>query len=104
MSEPPLPDAAPISLPPALNLAPFHEDEIILAHPAVVGPFEDVPAINYDPLEAHSGGLLDGMEEDTNVDMYLNLNNVEDIEMSTESAKRKRDKDGEEVSSQAPTG
>ena len=86
----------------ALNPAPFHEGGIILAHPAAAVPFWDVPTINCDPLEAHPGALLDGMEEDTNVDMYLNLNNGEDIEMSTEFAKRKRDKGGEEVSSQAP--
>jgi len=62
-----------------------------------------VPAINCDRLEAHPGALLDGMEEDTNIDMYLNLNNVEDIEMSTESVKIKQEKDGEEISSKDPT-
>ena len=46
---------------------------------------------------------MDGMEEDTNIDMYLNLNNVDDIEISTESVKRKQEKDGEEISSKDPT-
>ena len=61
-----------------------------------------MPALNSDLLVAHPDALMEGMEEDTNVDMFLNLNNGEDIEMSAESAKRKREKDGEEVSSQAP--
>jgi len=33
--------------------------------------------------------------------MFLNLQNLADIEMSTDSAKRKRSEDGEEVTSQA---
>ena len=55
------------------------------------------------PLEAHPGALLDGMEDNTNVDMFLNLHNVDDIEMSTDSAKRNRYEDGEEVSYHATT-
>ena len=89
VAQSPLPIADTNSLPLAFNPALFHEDGIILAHTAAAIPFGDVPAINCDPLEAHPGALLEGMEEDTNVDMFLNLNNGKDIEMSTESAKRK---------------
>jgi len=90
------------SLSPTFNPAPFHVDGIILAHTAAVVPFGDVPVLNSDLLVSHPDALMEGMEEDTNVDLFLNLNNGEDIEMSTDSAKRKREKDGEEVSSQAP--
>ena len=54
-----------------------------------------------DPLQALPGAFLDGMDDDSNVDMFLNLQNLDDVEMSTDSAKRKRGEDGEEVSSQA---
>ena len=39
--------------------------------------------------------------DDAEVDTFLNLHNIEDIEISTDSAKRKRCDDGEEVTSQA---
>jgi len=55
-----------------------------------------------DPLQALPGAFLDGMDDDSNVDTFLNLQNLDDVEMSTDSAKRKRGEDGEEVSSQAP--
>lgn len=50
-----------------------------------------------DPLD----DIDKGINEDSNVDMYLNLQNIEDIDMSTDSSKRKRCEDGEEVTSQA---
>jgi len=72
-----------------LHPAPAHDAGIILAHPAAVVPFVE-------ELAAH-----DGMDDDTNVDMSLNLHNIDDIEMSIYSAKRKRCEEGEEVSSKA---
>jgi len=44
----------------------------------------------------------DGGEDEHIVDMYLNLQNLEDVEMSTDSSKRKRSEEGEEASSQGP--
>lgn len=41
------------------------------------------------------------MEEDEDIEMYLNLHNFEDIEMSTDSSKRKSCEEGEEATSQA---
>ena len=38
------------------------------------------PMVHTDPLDA----LNTGMEDDTNVDMFLNLQNIEDIEMFTD--------------------
>jgi len=50
-----------------------------------------------------TGDPLDGMnlggEEEPNVDMFLNLQNIEDMEMSTDSSKRKRKEEGEEATS-----
>jgi len=43
-----------------------------------------------------------GGDEALNVDMFLNLQNIEDVEMSTDSSKRKRSEEGEEASSQGP--
>jgi len=40
-----------------------------------------------------------GGEEEPNMDMYLNLQNIKDVEMSTDSSKRKRNEEGEEATS-----
>lgn len=40
----------------------------------------------------------EGMDAEDNADMFLNLDNIEDVEMSTDSSKRKRDEEGEECS------
>ena len=37
------------------------------------------------------------MDAEDDVDMFMNLQNIEDIEMSTDSAKCKRCEDGEEA-------
>ena len=47
--------------------------------------FED-PMVDTAPLDA----LNVGMNVDNSVDMFLNLQNIEDIEMSTNLSKRKR--------------
>lgn len=39
------------------------------------------------------------MEDDTNDDIFFNLENIEDVEMSTDSSKRKRIEEGEECNS-----
>ena len=53
--------------------------------------------IEGDPLEA----INDGMG-DANVDAFLNLHTFEDVDMSSNSSKRKRQEEGEEASSQGP--
>lgn len=53
------------------------------------------PPINDEPLNATD----EVMNEDEDIDMYLNIHNIEDIEMSTDSSKRKGARRGrEEVS------
>jgi len=43
-----------------------------------------------------------GGDEAPNVNMFLNLQNIEDVEMSIDSSKRLRNEEGEEASSQGP--
>ena len=43
----------------------------------------------------------EGMDEDANIELFLNLENIEDVEMSTDSSKWKRAEEGEECSSHA---
>ncbi|KAJ8422986.1 hypothetical protein Cgig2_013879 [Carnegiea gigantea] len=54
---------------------------------------------NDDNLVAMVAGADEGMDEEENVDMFLNLENIKDVEMSIESSKRKRVKEGEECTS-----
>lgn len=51
------------------------------------------PPINDDPLNATD----EVMNEDEDIDMYLNIHNIEDIEMSTDSSKRKGARRGREL-------
>jgi len=52
-------------------------------------------ALEDDPLDA----LQIGPNDDANTDVFLNLQNMEDVEISVDSSKRKRIEDGEEASS-----
>jgi len=74
---------------------------ILLANLQVAGYPDASPAVNLDPLTVFPEAAVDGMDEEDNVDLYLNLHKIEDIDMSTDSSKRKRCEDGEEVSSSA---
>jgi len=56
------------------------------------------PLVEDDPLDA----LNTSVEDETNTDMYLNLQNIKDVEMSTDSYKRKRCEEGEEATSRKP--
>ena len=67
---------------------------ILLANPLVMH-HNDVQMFAADPLD----GLNLAGKEDPKVDMFLNLQNVEDVEMSTDSSKRKRKVEGEEGTS-----
>lgn len=71
------------------NPAPAILEGIILAN---LNAMTEEPRGNDDDID-------EDMNEDENVDMYLNLHNIEDIEMSTDSSKRKRCEDGEEATS-----
>jgi len=84
--------------PPLADLIP---EGVILANPHVAGCSDLDPVVNHDPLDAFPGPVLDGMDEEENVDLFLNLHKIEDIDMSTDSSKCKRCEDGEEVSSHA---
>uniref|UniRef100_A0A7C9E8S4 Uncharacterized protein n=1 Tax=Opuntia streptacantha TaxID=393608 RepID=A0A7C9E8S4_OPUST len=59
------------------------------------------PAVNLKPLDVFPEAAVDGMDEEENVDLFLNLHTLEDIDMSADSSKRKRCEEGEEVSSRA---
>uniref|UniRef100_A0A7C9D9R2 Uncharacterized protein n=1 Tax=Opuntia streptacantha TaxID=393608 RepID=A0A7C9D9R2_OPUST len=81
---------------PSHNPAPLGPDDIILAN---------VRAGKSDSLHCPDGDLLDaiaeGMDDDA-MDAYLNLNHFEDVDMSSDSSKRKRLEEGEEASSRGP--
>jgi len=55
--------------------------------------------VDMDPLNI----LNLGVDDEANVDMYLNLQNIEDVEMSTYLSKRKRCEEGEEATFRGPT-
>jgi len=76
-------------MPTPLNPVSVSPEGIILASTVAVTPSVGEPEANGDPLVAFHGEFLEGMEDNTNVDMFLNLHNIADIEMSTDSAKRK---------------
>ena len=58
---------------------------------------QDDPELNSDPLSA----MEEGMDDDENIDKFYNLDNIKDVEMSNDSSKIKRAKEGEECSSHA---
>ena len=78
----------------ALDPAPLGPDGILLANALAMQKGQ--PIAPEDPLDA----LNEGGDDEHNVDMYLNLQNFEDVDMSTDSSKRKRSEEGEEASSQ----
>ena len=75
---------------------PAHVDltGITLASPAAM-MIQDDPELNSNPLSA----IEEGMDDEENIDMFRDLDNIKDVEMSTDSTKIKRAKDGEECSS-----
>ena len=75
---------------------------IILANPTAVTSTGLDPIVNRDPLDALRGPILEGMDEDENINLFLNLHKIKDIDMSMDSSKRKRCEEGEEVTSHAP--
>jgi len=57
------------------------------------------PLAKDDPLDALNSSVAADVEDDANVDMFLNLQNIENAKMSTNSSKRKRWEEGEEATS-----
>ena len=60
---------------------------------------QDEGSPNADKLMAMEDGENEGMDEEENVDMFLNLEKIEDVKMSTDLSKRKRVEEGEKCTS-----
>lgn len=76
----------------------FDPTSIMLAKPAdVKAQGEESP--NTDSLNAMEDEEEEGMDAYENAEMFLNMGNIEDVEMSTDSSKRKRMEEGEECNS-----
>ena len=71
-------------------------DDIILANPIAFNLVND-PVDEGDPLDAHNDVM-----DDNDVEAFLNLHAIDDVDMSSDSSKRKRLDDGEEASSHGP--
>ena len=78
------------------NPAPLGSDDIILANPMAFKLVND-PVDVGDPLDAHNDAM-----DDNDVEAFLNLHAIDDVDMSSDSSKRKRLDDGEEASSHGP--
>ena len=76
--------------------APLGPEDIILAN-TVAFKMDNLAAPASDPLDALNDDVDDAEMED-----FLNLQNCDDVEMSSDSAKRKRGEEGEEASSSGP--
>ncbi|KAJ8452550.1 hypothetical protein Cgig2_000139 [Carnegiea gigantea] len=68
---------------------------IILANPTDENT-QDGDSPNLDTLNAMEDDEAEGMDAYDNAELFLNLGNIEDVEMSTNSSKRKRMEEGEE--------
>lgn len=67
----------------------LNQSGVILANPNTMkNQGED--SSNSDTLLAMENDGEDGMDADENVDMYLNLETIKDVEMSMDLSKRKR--------------
>ncbi|KAJ8426841.1 hypothetical protein Cgig2_025246 [Carnegiea gigantea] len=82
--------------------APTDPHRIILANPNAMKPQDDC-STSSDNLLAMVEDGDEGMEDSPNIDMFLNHENIEDVEMSTDSTKRKRIEEGEEYGDGLPT-
>ena len=78
---------------PCPNPAPLGPEDIILAN-AVAFKLDNPTAPASDPLDALNDDLANAEMHD-----FLNLQNFEDVETSSDSIKRKRREEGEEASS-----
>jgi len=81
---------------PLHNPALLGPDDIILANPMAF-KIDHPQATEADPLDAINAGM-----EDANLDEFLNLQNFEDVDMSSDSSKGKRLEEGKQASSHGP--
>jgi len=68
---------------------------IIFANPTDVNN-QDGDSLNLDSLNAMDDDEAEGIDAYDNAELFLNLGNIEDVEISTDSSKRKRMEEGEE--------
>ncbi|KAJ8424545.1 hypothetical protein Cgig2_010845 [Carnegiea gigantea] len=87
-----------VNLPSQEIPTPLNPNGIVLAN-LIVMKSQDEGSSNSDKLMAMDNVGDKGMDEEENVDMFLNLGNIEDMKMSTDSSKRKRIEEGEECNS-----
>jgi len=78
------------------NPVPLGPDDIILAN-TMTFKSDNLQPAEGDPLDAINADM-----EDANMDAFLNLHTFEDVDMSSDSFKRKRLEEGEEASSHGP--
>ena len=78
---------------PCPNPTPLGLNDIILANIVALKQGKTQIAEG-DPLDAFNLGV----KEEANMDVFLNLQNIEDVDMSMDSSKRKRIEQGEEAS------
>jgi len=89
---------SPSNYMPCPNPAPLGPDDIILAN--TLGLKQGKTQITEgDPLDA----LNLGVEVEANMDVFLNLQNIEDVDMSMDYFKRRRIEEAEEASSRGPS-
>lgn len=88
-------NVVPLSiLPPADHTEPLGDKNIILANPRAMKPRENSPE--------YSDGLIAMDESDSDseqIGMYLNIHTANDVDMSTDSSRKRKVEDGEECSS-----
>ncbi|KAJ8449461.1 hypothetical protein Cgig2_002258 [Carnegiea gigantea] len=72
------------------------EQSGILLTLSIVMPNQGEDSSKSDPLLAMDNEEIEGMDAEDNADMYLNLEHLVDVEMSSDSTKRKRIEEGEE--------
>jgi len=82
--------------PSSLIVAPIIPDGIILANPHKLAALVE-PLVHNDPLKALEDDLMtaDGAATSKDSDIFKALPLIEDVEMSSESTKRKRKVEGE---------
>lgn len=96
--DPPIPTNDLIIPPTQTAPSPSKHKGIVLANLTAMKS-QDEGSPNADKLMAIDDGENEGMDEEENVDMFLNLEKIEDVEMSIDSSKRKRVEEGKECTS-----
>lgn len=77
---------------------PAEHSKVTLVDPSIMNN-KGENSSNSDTLLNMENDEEEGMDAEENANMYLNLKNIEDVEMPSDSTKRKRVEDGEECNS-----